>query len=311
VLVSGQQSWELWIGPDFKPVYKDLKTGKKANKLPASAGPDLLDEQKAFAAGLKEAVKAQLLRMETLLVRQFHWPVARWLALYPVHPLLRPFAEQLIWCHHPEGGGPFTAFRYTGDGSLTTVGGDTFALPASGGISLLHPLLLSEPDKAAWEDHLDDYEVMPPFPQLQRPVFICPNEERSVPKLQTVSGTELNAMTFRGRAERLGWVRGSVCDGGVIATYRKVFSGTGVDAFLELDGMFAGIGVNDSVTLGAVWFVKTGAVKTGSYVYDEPSSDADPRLLPAGSVPPVAWSEVMADLYKISGKKQNDSQTQP
>jgi HEAT repeat protein len=301
ILTVAANSWEVWIGSDFKLVYKDTRTGKKLGKLPASVGTAIAEEQKTLSANLKEAVKAQLLRMETLLVRQFHWPVARWRELYLQHPLLRPFSEQLIWRYHPTDSKPLN-FRSLGDGGLTNAEGNAFELPNEGTISLLHPLDLAEAEKEAWLAHLEDYEMLPPFPQLLRPVHSCRTEDRTGKMIGTVSGTELNAMTFRGRSEKLGWVRSSVCDAGGVGAYRKVFSGTGVDAFLQLEGMYVGITMHDSITLGDVYFVTSGSVKVGSYTYDEPSDGNDPRVIALGQGPPVAYSEVMADLYKISGK---------
>ncbi|RYD25213.1 MAG: hypothetical protein EOP86_27615, partial [Verrucomicrobiaceae bacterium] len=82
LITAGAKTWEAWVGPDFKPVYRETGASKKLTKLPAAAGAAILEEQKILTANLKEAAKAQLLRMETLLVRQFHWPAARWRELY-------------------------------------------------------------------------------------------------------------------------------------------------------------------------------------------------------------------------------------
>ena len=132
-------------------------------------------------------------------------------------------------------------------------------------------------------------------------VLVAP-EQRETRFGKEVARTELNALTFKGRAERLGWVRGSVCDGGIITAYLKTFPTAGVDVFLGVEGMGIGVGMDDSVTLGVVRFVKHGSVRTGGYEYDEPSHDKDPRLVPYGAVPAIAFSEAMGDLAKISGK---------
>ncbi len=51
-------------------------------------------------------------------------------------------------------------------------------------------------------------------------------------------------------------------------------------------------------------FVKSGSVSTGSYVYDEPSDEKDPRLLSFGEVPPIVFSESVGDLGRIAGGKE-------
>jgi hypothetical protein len=64
-----------------------------------------------------------------------------------------------------------------------------------------------------------------------------------------VEGTALNALTFRGRAEKLGWQRGSVCDAGGIRFYHKPFQAAGAEALVELEDMYVGAGMDASITL--------------------------------------------------------------
>lgn len=96
-------------------------------------------------------------------------------------------------------------------------------------IGIVHPLELPAETRQAWAVHLADYNVQSPFLQLERPVVYPTAEESAVKISSKYKSTELNAMTFKGRAERLGWQRGSVCDAGGIPSYRKSFSGAGAD----------------------------------------------------------------------------------
>ena len=72
---------------------------------------------------------------------------------------------------------------------------------------------------------------------------------------------------------------------------------------LEVEGMYIGIGMEDSIKLGRFCFVKSGSVSTGSYVYDEPNDENDPRLLSFGNAPPIVFSETLGDLERIAGNK--------
>jgi hypothetical protein len=224
-----------------------------------------------------------------------------WRGLYLAHPLLRPFTQRLVWGWRDVAGKLHHTFRALDDASLTDVLDNAVTLPDEGSISLVHPLDLSDESRAAWLQHLVDYEIAPPFPQLDRPVVRVKPEDAGLKFGTHVHGTDLNAMTFRSRAEKLGWSRGSVCDGGGITTYRKVFSGAGTEAFLSLEGMYVGIGMEETIQLGELCFVKAASVKVGSYTYDEPCKDDDPRLIAFGDVPAVPFSEVMGDLTKIAG----------
>jgi hypothetical protein len=64
--------------------------------------------------------------------------------------------------------------------------------------------------------------------------------------------------------------------------------------------MFMGIDMYASIQLGALRFVRGGSVSVGSYTYDDPTKDEDPRVLSFGEVPPIVFSEVMGDLQRIA-----------
>ena len=186
--------------------------------------------------------------------------------------------------------------RATGD-----LHADTDAEPAG---RLVVELSLTHGVRQTWLEHLADYDVVPPFAQLERPVVTVKPEHRATRFGNELAGTDLNAMTFKGRAERLGWARGSVCDAGCINFYLKSFPAAGVDVFVETEGMYVGIDMYSNIKLGKVFFVRHASVQIASYVYDEPGDANDSRLVSYGEVPAIAFSEAMGDLAKISGKSE-------
>jgi hypothetical protein len=280
---------------------------KPVKSLPKTAPKEVVQEFKDLSATLREIVKAQLLRLENLLVRQRRWPTAAWRELFLQHPLLLPFAARLVWGRYDDNGKLLETFRALEDRTLTTNEDEAFDLPAAGLVGMVHPLELTGEQRQAWQNHLADYEIEPPFSQLERKVVRCTEEQAGQRMHRDLHGTSVNAMTFKGRAERLGWYRGSVCDGGGITSYHKTFPSSGADVFLGVEGMYMGIDMNESITLGEVCFVRHGTVKVGSYTYDEPSNDDDPRLLALGQVPPIIFSEVMGDLQRIAGKTDGEA----
>lgn len=303
ILDAGKAKVEVRITDDFKFAFRDPTTNKKIAKLPDSVPATVKNEFKELSATLKEATKSQLLRMETLMVRQFRWTVKRWRELYLQHPLLQPFAHRLIWGCYDAKGKLSATFRALEDHTLTDSGDEAVELPAQGNVGVVHPLELAADLRQGWLKHLADYNIVPPFAQLERTVVTVKPEQKDLKYGGDVVGTELNAMTFKGRAERLGWARGSVVDAGGINEYLKTFPTAGVDVFIYLEGMYIGVGMDDSIKLDKFFFVKHGSVKIGSYEYDEPSEASDPRLVPFGEVPAIAFSEAMGDLAKIAGKQ--------
>ncbi len=305
---TGKAQIEVRIDNGLKLAFRETATNKKLTKLPDSAPAEVKAEFKEVAASLKEAVKSQLLRLENLMVRQFHWTVGRWSELYLRHPLLIPFAQRLVWGLYDCSGKLSATFRALEDRSLTDALDEPFTLPAEGAVGIVHPLELTPEARQGWLKHLADYDIMPPFAQIERPVVTVRTDQRDLKYGDGVSGTELNAMTFKGRAERLGWTRGSVCDAGGIDHYLKRFPTAGVDAFVGVEGMFIGIDMYSDITLGDIFFVKHGSVEIGSYIYDAPEGLNDPRLVAFGDVPAIAFSEAMSDLAKIAAKSQTAGQ---
>ncbi len=299
----GGRKIEASIGANFKLKFRDVEKNKAVASLPKTAAKEVLDEFKGLGATLREVVKAQTLRLENLMVRQYRWPSARWVELFLAHPLLKPFGQRLIWGASDSAGECLGTFRTLDDGSLTDASDDPFVLPENSFVGMIHPLELDEATLKAWRTHLADYEVVPPFPQLERPVVRVGDDQRTIKIWTELAGTSVNGLTFKGRADKLGWSRGSVTDGGGIDSYRKSFAAAGVDAFLDLEGFYIGIDMTSEIKLGNVYFVKANSVKVGSYTYDNPSGQDDARLIPFGAVPPVVFSEILGDLGKISGKK--------
>jgi hypothetical protein len=301
VIDCGGRRIEVRIGQDFKLKFQDLEKNKAVASLPKTAPKEVQQELKTAAATLREVVKAQLPRLENLMVRQYRWPVARWRELFLNHPVLLPFATRLVWGVSDTEGRRTGTFRALEDRTLTTAADEPTELPASGTVGAIHPLELTKDERSTWQMHLADYEIEPPFPQLERPVVRLAEAQRERKVLDDYRGTTLNGLTFRGRAERLGWSRGEVGDGGSVGLFWKGFGTAGVDAQVGVEGMYIGMGMNEEVRLEDVCFV-LGGPQAGRR-YSLPRSEDDPRLLTFADVPPVVYSEVMGDLRKITAQK--------
>lgn len=303
----GEQRVGVRIGMDFKLAWQDLAKNKLLKSLSASAPDAVKAEVKVLSAGLKEAAKAQLLRMENLMVQQNRWPVGRWRELFLRHPLLVPFGVRAVWGVYGEQGKLSGSFRALEDGTLTNVEDEGIELSVGDLVGILHPLDIDAGLCTRWVKHLADYDVTPPFPQLERPVVRVAAGQRKQVFSHDYDKHQMNGMTFKGRAERLGWTRGSVVDAGGISHYWKSFPAAGVDVFLSLEGMYVGIDMYSDITLGVCFFVEHGSVKVGGYEYNEPESAKDPRLIPFENVTEIAFSEAMGDLARIAAKSQRTS----
>ncbi|HEX9369550.1 MAG TPA: DUF4132 domain-containing protein, partial [Roseiflexaceae bacterium] len=300
LLVWAKRQLEVRIGLNFKFEFLDRQTGKALKALPAGVPEALQKDHREQSGMLKEAVKAQLTRLENLLVRGHRWPVGRWRELFLAHPLLIPFAVRLVWGIYDASGGLTGTFRALEDGSLTGADDSGMSLPAAGSVGIVHPLELDADARKAWQRHLADYEIEPPFPQLERPVLSVPPGQKRAKVATDHAGAVVMAGTFRNRAEKLGWGRTAV-SGGRIVAYGKRFTGAGLDALVGLEDMYVGANWDDEIALGRVCFVRSAGEGRGTYA-DVPD-ESNPDLVPLGKVPPVVYSEVMGDLKRIVGQK--------
>jgi hypothetical protein len=297
---------QVVIDADWKPSLRDLQKNRGIASLGKSAPKEIQAEVKDLAALLKLVIKGQKARVENLMVRQHRWLVPRWRRLFLDHPVLFPFALRLIWGAYDTDGRLQETFRALEDRSLTTVTDDLFEPDRDHSIGVIHPVELNQTARSAWGRHLSDYEITPPFPQLDRPVVRVREDERALTTTNEFASARLTAMVFLGRAEKLGWTRDAGGEGGTTEAYRRVFPGSGLAAYVQVEGMEFGSPLDEEIALGRLWFQHRVARPGGNT--DAISSDSsDGRHIRFGDVPPVVFSEAMGDLARISGRQVDDS----
>ena len=104
----------------------------------------------------------------------------------------------MIWGVY-EGGRLAQSFRYMEDGTFNTQEGQEYTLPEQARIGLVHPVELSDSEKAAWKEQLADYEITQPVEQLDRPVYLMTEAEADSKYLERFGGCVLNALSLNGK----------------------------------------------------------------------------------------------------------------
>jgi Domain of unknown function (DUF4132) len=288
---------------DLKPHVVD-EAGKRLPAPPRPGAKDdaqkaaaALDEWRRFKSEAQAALKAQVARLESALVTQRAWSVAGWQELFLRHPLLRPLGVTFVWglCAEDAGDAPYALlFRPLEDWTLTGAADEPVQLPARGHVRLVHPVELDEETRAAWLTHLADYEITPPFPQLARPVIRVAEEEREAVRWEGCKGVVMNGAAFKGRYLRAGWRRGSVQDNGIYYCTWKPYPAAGVEALLETTDLGVGYEQEQTVALVRLYFLPAGTAK--AVWHAEYELRDEPSLVRLGDVPPVAFSETLADV---------------
>ena len=214
--------------------------------LEGQANPKKIPKESAKAvkqvqAEVRAVIKLQGRRHERMLVNQRRWPAAVWLQQYR-HPVLRCFAIACCWAAYAKDGTLLQIFRQLDDGTFTDAGDEAVHIPEQAAtIGLVHPLDLDAATLSAWRQHLADHEVEQPFAQLSRAVHLLDPQQAKQVRFHGTKGANPYALTFRGRADKRGWVRGSVCDGGGITTYYRRFPIPQIDVFISIEDGVTGM----------------------------------------------------------------------
>lgn len=155
-----------WFKPD----------GSRQKSVPAAVKRDHADELKELKAATKDVqkmVSAQKQRLDRLYRRREPWPFALWRDRYLDHPLVGALTRRLIWS---VGG---IACGWTGD-RLESLDGTPVEPADDAPVVLWHPLDASTDDTLRWRAWLADRQIVQPFKQAHREVYVLtPAEEET------------------------------------------------------------------------------------------------------------------------------------
>ncbi len=177
---------------------------------------------------------------------------------------------------------------------MTDVNDDEFTLNDTDRVMVAHSSLLDEATEQAWKQHLQDYEVPELFKQFGRPTYRLPESLANETEITDFQGHMLTTYRLRGRANKLGWVRGEAEDGGSFSVYHKPFRSKGVDAVVEFTGSYL---PEEDIP---------AAIRELYFIPIQPNSDSvsswNPNKQKLGKVPPVLLSECYNDVRDMAAE---------
>lgn len=300
----GTRQFSVYLTPSLEiEIYNGDKKVKNMPKPGVNDTAEIADKSyadfKEMKKQLKTAVSVQKARLEYALMCERKWTAENWEKLFVKNPVMHCFAIGLIWGIYKDGE-LVSSFRYMDDGSFTTADEDEFEIPENAVISIVHPVELTEDEISAWKEQLSDYEIVQPFPQLERKVFRVTPEESGSSIIERFNGKEAVNLTFASRMMKNNWDKGSPEDAGMFYQFTRCdISGRvkkdgklvpeGWCAELEFSGMYIGVFSEeaDEITVGTLSFYSAG--------------DKILKALPAGEVSKRYFSEIILQLTEILG----------
>ncbi|MFD0906048.1 DUF4132 domain-containing protein, partial [Actinomadura sediminis] len=158
--------------------------------------------------GVRRVASDRCRDLEHAMLRGRRWTPDEFRDHLTGHPIVARIVRRLVWLAEPGGEEPggretgggetggdqgaATAFRIAEDGTFADVRDDPFVAPGTARIRVAHPAHLGD-DLPAWCEVFADYEVLQPFPQLERPAAHLTAAERAAGRLDRYAGRALHA----------------------------------------------------------------------------------------------------------------------
>jgi hypothetical protein len=155
-----------------------FKDGKPLRSAPAALKKEHPAELKELQTAVKDVsamLPAQRERLDTLFLEQKTWPLAIWKERYLDHPLVGTLARRLIWSFTAQG--KTAAGIWHGDRLVGSVD-KPLDLQDNTTVSLWHPIDRPLDEVMGWRDWLERREVVQPFKQAHREVYLLTDAER-------------------------------------------------------------------------------------------------------------------------------------
>ncbi len=289
------------LDDDLEPIITN-EEGKTLKNAPAAGKQDDADKAKAarkvFTGAkkmVKEVVKRQTERLYEALCTQRTWRFDDWRRYLANHPIAGRLCVRLAWAAFtPEGERFLGCFRPLEDGSLTNEKDEEARFDGATRVRLAHPCNTPADIAAAWVQHFQDYDVGPLFPQFGRDTYTLPEGKKNETEIADFEGWQITTFRLRGKATKLGYLRGEAEDGGWFHVYRKPFPSLGVQAVLG----FTGSSLPEEDRPAALESLYFTAIKGD----DESAYSWQPGKLPLGKVPPVLLSECYNDVKQLAAE---------
>ncbi len=178
--------------------------GERLAKLPRGAPEPVKKRWALLEKELKTFAQSVRARLERRMVHGAEWTGALFLDHVVGHPVLVEMARGLVFRADTR------EFRVAEDGTLADQDDAAITIGLADSVVIPHPLELPAEGIRAWTERFAEYELLQPFPQLDREHYEVVVVARTIPDL---AGLVLHAGAVLG-LERRGWERGGVDDAG-------------------------------------------------------------------------------------------------
>ncbi|EJN6526322.1 TPA: WGR and DUF4132 domain-containing protein [Escherichia coli] len=243
LLDFGPRQFTVSFDETLKPFERDA-SGSRLKDLPKPNKSDdelqannAVNRYKLLKKDARTVAAQQVARLESAMCLRRRWSPENFQLFLVEHPLVRHLTRRLIWGVYSAENQLLACFRVAEDNSYSTADDDLFTLPEGDiSIGIPHVLEISPTDAAAFGQLFADYELLPPFRQLDRNSYALTEAERNASELTRWAGRKCPSGRVMGLANK-GWMRGEPQDGGWIGWMIKPLGRWSL--IMEIDEGFA------------------------------------------------------------------------
>ncbi|TDZ79651.1 hypothetical protein DE4585_03399 [Mycobacteroides salmoniphilum] len=164
----------------------------------------------ALRRQVRTVAKEQLRRLEDAMIHERRWSVEEFESLFVSHPLLIHVVRRLLWAAFSPTG-QLSLFRVAEDRTLADDNDSLISLAPSHTVGIAHPLHAPE-HMATWGRIFADYELLQPFPQINRPVIKATEQDLREQELSRFAQATAKTFSLTALSSR-GWEIGEMIDG--------------------------------------------------------------------------------------------------
>ncbi|EFO2100205.1 MolR family transcriptional regulator [Escherichia coli] len=243
LLDFGPRQFTVSFDEALKPFVRDA-SGSRLKDLPKpnksddeTLAADAVNRFKLLKKDARTVAVQQVARLESAMCLRRRWSEENFRLFLVEHLLVRHLTRRLIWGVYSTDNQLLACFRVAEDNSYSTANDDLFTLPEGDiSIGIPHILEISPTDAAAFGQLFADYELLPPFRQLDRNSYALTETERNASELTRWAGRKCASGRVMGLANK-GWLRGEPQDAGWIGWMIKPLGRWSL--IMEIDEGFA------------------------------------------------------------------------
>lgn len=301
----GRRQFHFVLSADLKPLVRDEK-GKLSGSLPKPSVKDnaelanqAITDWKLLKKQIDQTIRIQSVRLEKAMITTRHWAWQEFETLLVHHPLMTHLVQRLVWGSYDANNQLIATFRVAEDQTYADAADEEYIPSGIASVDVIHPINLTTEQRAVWGQALSDYEIIPPFPQINRDIYILRPEEMEAKEITRFKEIPVPTATLVWTLESLEWKRGRT-DQGEIQTHYKYFPIHNVTAVVgDYENAFFGGDMYGDEVIDACCFVSGNYVSSIDGMWSIPKE----RILRLSEVDTIVFSEVLRDLHIVTAKR--------